>query len=89
VIDNAFFARETRDEYKELIAGEGEGRYGVVLVVFRVSEERLWGRIEGRGRRGNVERGGEGISVGRGTLRGWVEGFEWQVGEGELVLFVE
>jgi hypothetical protein len=36
-----------------------------------------------------VERGGEGISVGRGTLRGWVEGFEWQVGEGELVLFVE
>jgi len=89
VVDNAFFAKETRDEYREVIEKEGERRYEVVLVVFRASEERLWERIEGRRRKGNVEGGGEGISVDRSMLRGWVEGFEWPEGEGEVEVRVE
>lgn len=83
VIDNAFYDKGTRDEYRELVGREGRG-YEVVIFVFRVEEEELWGRIEGRQGRGNVEGGGEGMRIEREVLRGWIEGFEWPVGEGEV-----
>jgi hypothetical protein len=75
--------------YRGLIETEGGGRYRVVVVVFRAEEEVLWGRIEERQKRDNAEGGGEGDRVDREMLKRYIEGFEWPVGEGEVVVRVE
>lgn len=89
VLDMAFYERKTREAYRGLIGREGGGRYRVVLVVFRGSEEAVWRRLEGRNGRGNGEGGGEGWGVSREVLGGYLEGFEWPVGEGEVLVKVE
>ena len=89
VLDMAFYSKETREEYRGLIEKEGEGRYRVAVVVLRGGEEVLWERIERRRMVGNVEGGGEGDVVSREQLRGYIEGFEWPEGEGEIVVGVE
>ncbi|CZR64574.1 related to ATP/GTP-binding protein [Phialocephala subalpina] len=81
VLDLSFWSKEMREEYREIIEKEGGGRYEIVLLVFKGSEEVLWRRVEGRRvqdekLRENGE-GGEGMSVDRETLRGYLEGFEW------------
>jgi predicted kinase len=100
VLDLAFYARGQRDRFREIIERVGKGRYAVVLVVFRVEggdrereEEVLWRRVEGR-RIADEEAKGRGertdvVIVSREKLRGFVRGFEWPEGEGEVVLRVE
>ncbi len=85
VLDMSFWSKEFRDDWRELVEKGGHGKYRVVLVVFRGSEEVLWGRI-GR-RKGEIEKKGEGMTIDRETLRMYLEGFEWPDGEGEV--FVE
>lgn len=89
VLDMSFYSREMRGVYRGLIETEGGGRYRVVVVVFRAEEEVLWGRIEERQKRDNAEGGGEGDRVDREMLKRYIEGFEWPVGEGEVVVRVE
>lgn len=88
VLDLAFYEKATREEYRKIVEEVGNGSYEVVLVVFKGSEEVLWGRIEGRRlAQGNGE--GEGMSVERAVLGEYIEGFEWPDGEGEVVVLVE
>jgi predicted kinase len=100
VLDLAFYARAQRDRFREIVERVGKGVYAVVLVVFRVGgddrereEEVLWRRVEGRRLADEIAAGrGErrdGVIVGREKLRGFVRGFEWPEGEGEVVLRVE
>jgi predicted kinase len=93
VLDLAFYKKEQRDRFRGIVRREGGGRYGVLLVVFRV-EGGDRGRVEGR--RVDIKRAvresGErvgGVVVSREVLSGFVGGFEWPGGEGEVVLWVE
>lgn len=74
---------------REIVERKGKGKYEVLLVVFRGEEEVLWRRIEGRNElfgEGKEER--EGMRVERDMLKGWMDGFEWPDGEGEIVIDV-
>ena len=95
VLDLAFWAREQRDRYREIVERVGKGVYSVVLVVFRVGEgdrereeEVLWRRIEGRRVDDEIavrERGErrDGVIVSREKLGTFVRGFEWPVERGD------
>jgi hypothetical protein len=93
VLDMAFYLKDTRIEYRRMVRECGEGRYQVLMVVFKGSEEVLWRRIEGR--RGDGEKtmgeeeGREGMHIDRETLGVFLKGFEWPVGEGEIMLTVK
>jgi hypothetical protein len=92
-------SKERREEYREFIGRMGKGRYGVLLVVFRVEggmereEEVLWGMIEGRRMQDEIAVGkGErrdGVIVSRERLGVFIRGFEWPDGEGEVVVRVQ
>lgn len=92
VLDMSFYSKEFRDEYRKIVEIEGNGRYQILLVVFKGDEETLWERIENRRREHVIAemegRGREGVSVDRQTLRMYLSGFEWPDGEGELVVKV-
>ncbi|PVH72914.1 hypothetical protein DL98DRAFT_659779 [Cadophora sp. DSE1049] len=98
VLDLSLYAKADRELYRGVVEKEGRGRYGIVLVVFEVrgtveeQEKVLWGRIEGRGvewvRARDEGRGREGMLVERGVLDGYLRGFEWPVGEGEVCVDV-
>jgi hypothetical protein len=87
-VDNSFWRRDVREEYRELVEVEGKGRHGVVLVVFRGEEEVIWGRIQGRERMGIGVWKGEGRTVDRELLGSFFRGFEWPIGEGEILVDV-
>ncbi|KAE9371613.1 P-loop containing nucleoside triphosphate hydrolase protein [Stipitochalara longipes BDJ] len=88
VLDLALWEREQRDGWREIIEREGSGRYQVVLVVFKGTEEVLWKRIKGREERWAEEGMSEGRPIGRELLAQFVRGFEWPDGEGEIVVDV-
>jgi predicted kinase len=93
VLDMAFYNKETRDEYRQIIQEHGGGRYTVCLVVFKGTPDTIWRRIEAR--RIDMERkkergdGWEGMSIDRETLNNYDEGFEWPDGEGEIVIDID
>ncbi|KAH7355353.1 ATP/GTP-binding protein [Rhexocercosporidium sp. MPI-PUGE-AT-0058] len=93
VLDLSLYSKSDRDSYRGIVEKEGGGRWGVVLVVFKVRGELeeqegvLWGRIEGRERE-VVGKRREGMPVSREVLRGYLRGFEWPAGEGEVVVDV-
>jgi predicted kinase len=80
VVDLSFWRKEERGWWRERVTelgkGKGKGKYGVVLVVFRGSEEVLWERIRRREERWKEEGLGEGRPVGRELLGQFVRGFE-------------
>jgi hypothetical protein len=88
VVDLSFWRKEARGWCRERVRELGKGKYGVVLVVFRGSEEVLWERIRRREERWREEGLGEGRPVGRELLGRFVRGFEWPDGEGEIVVDV-
>jgi len=93
VLDLSFYTKSWRDEMRELIREHGKGKYEVLLVVFRGDKEVLWERLKKRNSlfegveedRGSLE----GLPVSREMLMGWLDGFEWPDGEGEVVVSVE
>ncbi|KAH7411403.1 hypothetical protein BKA64DRAFT_773000 [Cadophora sp. MPI-SDFR-AT-0126] len=101
VLDLSLYSKDDREFYRGVVEREGRGRYGIVLVVFRVRgtveevERVLWRRIERRGEGwvrardevgedGERGEGREGMLVERGVLAGYLRGFEWPEGEGEV-----
>jgi predicted kinase len=88
VVDLSFWRKEERGWWRERVRELGKGKYRVVLVVFRGSEEVLWERIGRREERWKEEGLGEGRPVGRELLGQFVRGFEWPNGEGEIVVDV-
>ncbi|CZT51831.1 uncharacterized protein RSE6_13036 [Rhynchosporium secalis] len=100
VLDLSFYCRGDRDFYREMVERVGGGRWETVLIVFKPRggkkemEGVLWERILGRERelaereRGEKEGGREGMPVSRELLSFFLRGFEWPVGEGEIVIDV-
>jgi predicted kinase len=88
VADLSFWSKDERERWRKAVREQGDGRYGVVLVVFRGGEQVLWERIQVREKRWREEGMGEGRPVGKELLAQFVRGFEWPDGEGELIVDV-
>lgn len=81
VLDRAFYAKEDRDAYKQLVESSG-ARW--VLVFLKAPKELLWQRIQTRRAAGvNADCA---LEISKELLDIFYDGFEVPVGEGEVVV---
>ncbi|KAK7924316.1 ATP GTP-binding protein [Apiospora marii] len=82
VLDRSFYAKEDRDEFKQII-DEWGGRW--VLVFFKaVDKEKLWARIQHRS--AQPKEANSALDISRETFEMYCSGFEDPQGEGEIVV---
>jgi predicted kinase len=83
VLDRSFYAKEDRDEFRDLVEQAGARR---VLVYFKADRDVLWKRIcERRARGVNAD---SALEISEELLDAYFAGFEAPVGEGEMVIHV-
>lgn len=81
VLDRSFYARETRDMYKELVEKHG-CRW--VLLYLKVPKPVLWERIQAR-RQAGID-ADSALEISKDLLDFYCEGFDVPQGEGEIVI---
>jgi predicted kinase len=81
VLDRAFYAKEDRDHYKQLVEGHG-ARW--VLVYLTAPKEVLWRRIHER-RSGGIHADCA-LDISKELLDSFYDNFEVPKGEGEVVI---
>lgn len=84
VLDRSLYAKEDRDELKQII-GEYGGHW-VLIFLKAADKEKLWARIQDRS--AQPKEANSALDISRDTFEMYWDGFEDPHGEGEIVIGV-